>query len=123
MTAYFLWLKQEGEGCDYMVGCGEKLIPLKAENLADATAEIQYQLEYHSAMEIEKVLLLAPAMNVTCMVEAFKAEANEKKREEELEKAKEAVHSAALKLAKLQGKTVEEPKPPTIKIILPGMNR
>jgi hypothetical protein len=28
MTKYYLWMKQEGEGCDYTCGCGERLVPL-----------------------------------------------------------------------------------------------
>jgi|WetSurMetagenome_2_1015567.scaffolds.fasta_scaffold10221_9 hypothetical protein len=25
----YLWLKQKGDGCDYTIGCGEKLIPIE----------------------------------------------------------------------------------------------
>ena len=25
----YLWLKQKGEGCDYTIGCGNRLIQLK----------------------------------------------------------------------------------------------
>lgn len=36
--AYFLYMKQSGEGCDYTIGCGAKLVRLDAENVVDARA-------------------------------------------------------------------------------------
>lgn len=30
---YYAYLKQEGEGCDYTIGCGNTLITLNAEKI------------------------------------------------------------------------------------------
>lgn len=35
---YFLWLKQSGEGCDYTIGCGSKLLEVEAETPEAAKA-------------------------------------------------------------------------------------
>ena len=36
---FWLWRKQQGEGCDYTIGCGEKLQPLKEKTLTKAIEE------------------------------------------------------------------------------------
>jgi hypothetical protein len=41
---YYLWLKQKGEGCDFMVGCGERLIPLNTLDLDLARLKAQNQI-------------------------------------------------------------------------------
>jgi hypothetical protein len=33
---YAAYVKQSGEGCDYMIGCGNTLVPLSAETIVDA---------------------------------------------------------------------------------------
>jgi hypothetical protein len=37
---YFVWRKQKGTGCDYMIGCGQNVSELKASNREDAIAEV-----------------------------------------------------------------------------------
>ena len=39
MSKYYLYLEQAGEGCDYMIGCGNKLVALMGQTYDDATAE------------------------------------------------------------------------------------
>ena len=39
MSTFYLNLKQASEGCDYSIGCGQKLVCLSASTLADARAE------------------------------------------------------------------------------------
>lgn len=29
---FYLWMKQQGEGCDYTIGCAEKLVELEGAN-------------------------------------------------------------------------------------------
>lgn len=41
---FFLYRKQAGEGCDYTIGCGERLTPLQAQTVGDAVGEAQKQL-------------------------------------------------------------------------------
>ena len=36
---YAAYVKESGEGCDYTIGCGNKLVPLVAEKLVDAWEE------------------------------------------------------------------------------------
>ncbi len=37
--AYKLWLKQDGYGCDYMIGCGNELFNLNAKDKSGAIIE------------------------------------------------------------------------------------
>lgn len=39
MTKFYLHCKQAGEGCDYMIGCGQKLSALRAQTLEAAVHE------------------------------------------------------------------------------------
>jgi hypothetical protein len=36
---FYLWLEQEGGGCDYTIGCGLRLIALEATTLEEAETE------------------------------------------------------------------------------------
>ena len=36
---FALWLKQEGEGCDYTIGCGNKLVQLRSQTVEEAHEE------------------------------------------------------------------------------------
>lgn len=38
---FIAYLKQAGEGCDYTIACGELLLKLEAQTLADAITELQ----------------------------------------------------------------------------------
>ncbi len=40
MKKYKVYLKQAGEGCDYTIGCGQKLITIEAENIEKATDKL-----------------------------------------------------------------------------------
>jgi len=40
-TKYMVIMVQNGEGCDYTIGCGVKVEPLKARTVEDARAEAQ----------------------------------------------------------------------------------
>ena len=44
-NVFSLVLKQSGEGCDYMIGCGTCVVDLKATTLQEATQEVQAYLE------------------------------------------------------------------------------
>ena len=39
MTRYYLYRQQNGEGCDYTIGCAESLTPLSSKLAGDAIAE------------------------------------------------------------------------------------
>ncbi len=123
MTLYFLWLKDNGVGCDYTVGCGEKLIPLKADNLADVAVEVREEISNHGAKHLEKALLLTPNMDMTCEIEAQKAEIEEESFNEAVRDAQRALDKAKadLDLVKLEGKLVQDRIEHVRKIVLPGM--
>lgn len=38
---FYLYMKQKGEGCDYTIGCAQKLVRLDAETLQDAIEEVK----------------------------------------------------------------------------------
>ena len=48
MMKYIAWIIQNGEGCDYTIGCGHNLYELKAETGEEAIAEVK-------AMTVETV--------------------------------------------------------------------
>jgi hypothetical protein len=37
---YVAYLKQDGEGCDYTIGCGLEMVKLKSDNLESAESEL-----------------------------------------------------------------------------------
>ena len=38
---YYLYMVQNGVGCDHTIACGEKLIKLAAHSVADAESEVE----------------------------------------------------------------------------------
>jgi len=58
---YYIYLKQEGEGCDYTIGCGNYLTYFDAENIVEAQNKIEQlikeQFPVGSDSTIESVLL------------------------------------------------------------------
>lgn len=57
---YYAYLKQEGEGCDYTIGCGNTLITLNAENDKNAKEKLkEIIIEQYSGREsmLEKAIL------------------------------------------------------------------
>ena len=89
---YALWLKQTGYGCDYMVGCGEKLFPLKATTLEGARAEVKANNDdcnYRSADEIEEAQLLSFAEDVLDIFEDAKRVREDMRIEAEKEKKRQ----------------------------------
>jgi cell division protein ZapA (FtsZ GTPase activity inhibitor) len=91
MTAFYLWLKQDGTGCDYTIGCGEKMTPLKAETIEEALKEAGRYLdgEYYDLTEIKSALLLAPQINLMPNVNATLHEIKLQKEMRKLEKKRQ----------------------------------
>lgn len=56
--AMYAWFKQDGEGCDYTIGCGERLVPLAP---GDAIAQVRQWLSEHENLEcvIKEVFILS----------------------------------------------------------------
>jgi hypothetical protein len=99
---FYLWVKQRGGGCDYMIGCGEKTFPLKATTIEAARAEALSILDDHSSedFEVEHAIIYTFTENVT-----FLYEKNRKERQQEnLEAAKKAeIEKLESKLRALKG--------------------
>lgn len=57
---YLLYLKQNGEGCDYTIGCGETLIEIKAAYDNDAIDVAKYEIldNYTGDQKIIKAILI-----------------------------------------------------------------
>lgn len=62
MAGYYLYAKQFGQGCDYTIGCGETLIPLKSTAAPGINAEIREIVADHgfgtADLELEELTLL-----------------------------------------------------------------
>jgi hypothetical protein len=91
---YFAYLQQEG-GCDYTIGCGNKLLILKSSNKEDATQELKNEIEENftenSEYELKSILLIEGELteiNVDLWYEEFhtKNEKEELKQKEKEEK-------------------------------------
>ena len=53
--SFYVWIKQSGDGCDYMIGCGQTLIPLEAKTKEAALEEIKQVLEDYGFVDEEGV--------------------------------------------------------------------
>jgi len=98
---FALWLKQEGEGCDYMIGCGATLINFASESLETAREEAKRAIEEHTYVSdfdnrtFKQALLVQIAEDLTphCQVavkKKFAEQAEEKTqaKREQLERLK-----------------------------------
>lgn len=56
---FYLFMKQEGEGCDYTIGCGRQLAQLEAETLEDAIAMAveTYAIDDTGEQELEEAVI------------------------------------------------------------------
>ena len=48
---FALWIKQEGEGCDYTIGCGNKLITLSTDDITEAETKAKEFIEENTYAE------------------------------------------------------------------------
>lgn len=89
---YKAYLEQGGEGCDYTIACGKKVVNLNATNLEDATKEIgDYIIEWYGHdSEIECIELYEINNVVNINVDDIYSEQNkldlEQREKEEEEK-------------------------------------
>jgi hypothetical protein len=49
-------MRQDADGCDYTIGCAEKLIPLQSQDMKDVPSELEMVLDYHDAFQEERLL-------------------------------------------------------------------
>ncbi len=92
--SYYLYMNQSGEGCDYTIGCGQKLLALKASTIEEAIEEAIEEVDHHLSEEVPDVLLLkSTGVFLSAMVEKRRAEhdkqviLNEAKKQEVIDRA------------------------------------
>lgn len=99
-TQYAVYLEQDGEGCDYTIGCGSKLVMLDAKTAEDAIEECRRFIpaEHTHESEIKSATLVLvggklPVGDWYAEV-AQRKEAEQAKADEDKERAKLAELSA-----------------------------
>jgi hypothetical protein len=53
---FYLWMRQSGDGCDYTIGCGQRLVKLEAETIEQARVAANGQFDYFSIGSEERRL-------------------------------------------------------------------
>lgn len=53
---YYLFLNQGDEGCDYTIGCGQRLIRLNATSIKEARTEVNEKLESYGIGSEERMV-------------------------------------------------------------------
>ena len=65
---YFAYLTQAGEGCDYTIACGKKMVALEAQSMPQAEEEMEFlmRLEYYdeTALESAKILEVSDLVDI-----------------------------------------------------------
>lgn len=51
MSKFYLWMRQDGDGCDYTIGCGQCLHDLDARDLGEALTEAETYLREECNLE------------------------------------------------------------------------
>lgn len=97
-TKYMVILVQDGDGCDYTIGCGVKVKPLKARTVEDARAEAQHTIMSDGSLEREDAIYKAVLVtsHEDLPVESWKAGMKA------LRDAEEAEEQKAKELAELE---------------------
>lgn len=82
--AYKLWLKQDGQGCDYTIGCANELFDLKAKDKDKAIKESSKIIKEntHEECTFETALLLEVVEDITHVCEEVVSEQAEEEQEE-----------------------------------------
>lgn len=104
---YLICEKQEGEGCDYTIGCGMRFDFIEADSIQDAIESIIFPngRDKHSALEGEDALekiFIVPAEYVTVVDVEKMAQEIKQRREDEAAETQKAKELAELK--RLQAK-------------------
>lgn len=62
---YALHMEQEGEGCDYSIGCGIQVVKLKATTLLEAREEVKQIFDDYGVAHIDNKLKSAVIITIT----------------------------------------------------------
>lgn len=106
MTKFYLWLKQTGEGCDYTIGCGERLIPLNAHTIEDARKEALERADFYGLfgedVEAKHGVIYEFKENVTHLIAA--------ERKRRFEEDRDEVKEARIKELETELQTLKKPR-------------
>lgn len=70
MAGYYAYLKQHGEGCDYTIGCGTKLIQLlRATNITEAVDQLMEDYAEYFSPEEELESATVFEVNASCDID------------------------------------------------------
>ena len=96
---YKLFMKQSGEGCDYTIACGEKLVDLDALNMEEAEIEAKKVLESYGINQDEVSLDKAEIMEISksTFIDLSKIEKETEQEEANMKEAEDKQELARLK--------------------------
>lgn len=105
---YMVLMKQDGEGCDYSIGCGMTFEEFRADDDAKALDKVKTRLEDYGATDMEKVILLRidEGCEISVPFKKWQEDADAAlEAEEDAEELRKAEETAARLRAKLVKKT------------------
>lgn len=96
----YIYVKQEGDGCDYTIGCGSKLIPLVKYGTEDEKQEIHSILEDYTNEEnpLSECMVVEKIQDLMDIVNSIKVERLNLKKEEEKENIRKEIEKLQRKL-------------------------
>ncbi len=101
MAKWRLWLKQFGEGCDYTIGCGQKMMDLKAVTYQSALEEADKEVRERGLDEqaIQEAILIPVDSTIPINVSKinFEMETERRQAKEKTQKEKEEAEFERLK--------------------------
>lgn len=99
MVQKYLFMKQQGEGCDYTIGCGEKLVPLR--NGSDTEINEIIQCYNPSNDILVKCMVMELISDAMTIYEKYLKTKESKQQEEEKQKIIDEIAELQEKLSKL----------------------
>ena len=87
---FFAHIKQSGEGCDYTIACGEKVVKLRANSMANAQEEVRSMLAHdytaRGDRHLESAIIYEVSDTFPVPVDAWYAELEAAARQREAER-------------------------------------
>lgn len=99
----YIYMKQEGEGCDYTIGCGSKLIPLVKYGTEDEKQEIHSILKDYTNEEnpLSECMVVEKVQDLMSIVNSIELEKLKLKKEEEKENMRKEIEKLQRKLGNI----------------------
>lgn len=84
---FYLWMKQK-DGCDYTIGCGERLVELSPSTIQGARGQARIALNYYGSNDrkLTQALILSVVEDAMPIVEEMQKEQDEAEQQNELTK-------------------------------------